>query len=86
VPLELYCYTSTSVWVEYENIQGSIFDHLIGVLPEFGLRLYQRPSGSDVLSGLRPLAQGNLAQGNLAQGNLAQGNLAQGMGPREASN
>ena len=68
VPLELYCYTSTSVWVEYENIQGSIFDHLIGVLPEFGLRLYQRPSGSDVLSGLRPLAQGHLAQGNLAQG------------------
>ncbi|MEG1454161.1 MAG: mechanosensitive ion channel [Comamonas sp.] len=63
VPLELYCYTSTSVWVEYENIQGSIFDHLIGVLPEFGLRLYQRPSGSDVLSGLRPLAQGSLAQG-----------------------
>lgn len=60
VPLELYCYTSTSVWVEYENIQGSIFDHLIGVLPEFGLRLYQRPSGSDVLSGLRPLAQGSL--------------------------
>ncbi|WP_159917082.1 mechanosensitive ion channel family protein [Pantoea sp. 18069] len=68
VPLELYCYTSTSVWVEYEGIQGSIFDHLIGVLPEFGLRLYQRPSGSDVLSGLRPLAQGSLAQGNLAQG------------------
>ncbi|MEG0226636.1 MAG: mechanosensitive ion channel [Comamonas sp.] len=63
VPLELYCYTSTSVWVEYENIQGSIFDHLIGVLPEFGLRLYQRPSGSDVLSGLRPLAQGSRAQG-----------------------
>ena len=63
VPLELYCYTSTSIWVEYENIQGSIFDHLIGVLPEFGLRLYQRPSGSDVLSGLRPLAQGSQAQG-----------------------
>ena len=56
VPLELYCYTSTSVWLEYENIQGSIFDHLIGVLPEFGLRLYQRPSGSDVLAGLNPLA------------------------------
>lgn len=57
VPLELYCYTSTSIWVEYENIQGQIFDHLMGVLPEFGLRLYQRPSGSDVLSGLRPLAR-----------------------------
>ena len=58
VPLELYCYTATPIWVEYEGIQGSIFDHLIGVLPQFGLRLYQRPSGSDVQSGLRPLAQG----------------------------
>lgn len=53
VPLELFCYTSTPIWVEYESIQGGIFDHLIGVLPEFGLRLYQRPSGSDVLAGLR---------------------------------
>lgn len=55
VPLELFCYTSTPVWIEYENIQGGIFDHLISVLPEFGLRLYQRPSGTDVLSGLRSL-------------------------------
>ena len=54
VPLELYCYTATPIWIEYESIQGSIFDHLIGVLPEFGLRLYQRPSGSDVLAGLGP--------------------------------
>ena len=48
VPLELYCFTSTTQWVRYENIQGDIFDHLLAVLPEFGLRLYQRPSGSDV--------------------------------------
>ena len=44
LPLELYCYTATTVWVEYESIQGDIFDHLIGMLPQFGLQLYQRSS------------------------------------------
>ena len=44
VPLELYCYTNTTIWVEYEAIQGEIFDHLIAMLPRFGLSLYQRSS------------------------------------------
>jgi miniconductance mechanosensitive channel len=44
VPLELFCYTATTVWVEYEAIQGQIFDHLISMLPQFGLCLYQRSS------------------------------------------
>ena len=44
IPVQLYCYTNTTVWVEYEGIQGEIFDHLIGVLPLFGLALYQRSS------------------------------------------
>ncbi len=44
IPLQLYCYTATTVWVEYEGIQGEIFDHLIGVMPLFGLALYQRSS------------------------------------------
>jgi len=48
IPLELYCFTATTVWDEYENIQGDIFDHLIALLPEFGLALYQQPSGQDV--------------------------------------
>ena len=44
IPLQLYCYTATTVWAEYEGIQGEIFDHLIGVMPLFGLALYQRTS------------------------------------------
>lgn len=44
VPLQLYCYTNTTIWVEYEAIQGEIFDHLIAMLPRFGLKLYQRSS------------------------------------------
>ncbi|KRF02225.1 mechanosensitive ion channel protein MscS [Frateuria sp. Soil773] len=56
IPLELYCFTATTAWADYENIQGDIFDHLIALLPEFGLALYQQPSGQDVRAGLAALA------------------------------
>ena len=52
VPLELYCFTATTAWVAYEATQGDIFDHLLAILPEFGLRLYQSPSGNDMRMGL----------------------------------
>lgn len=48
LPLELYCFTASVAWVDYENTQGDIFDHLIAMLPEFGLRLYQAPGGADL--------------------------------------
>ncbi len=47
VPIELYCFTTTTDWGAYEGIQGDIFDHLMAIVPEFGLRLYQQPAGSD---------------------------------------
>jgi miniconductance mechanosensitive channel len=52
VPLELYCFTATTAWADYEGIQSDIFDHLLSVLPEFNLRLYQSPSGNDIQIGL----------------------------------
>lgn len=48
LPLEIYGFTATTSWVAYEGIQSDIFDHLIAILPEFGLQLYQQPSGLDV--------------------------------------
>ena len=48
LPLEVYCFTSTTAWVQYEGIQSDIFDHLIAIVPEFGLRLFQHPSGADL--------------------------------------
>src|SRR5690554_570945 len=48
LPLEIYCFTATTVWAEYEGIQSDIFDHLISILPEFGLRVFQHPSGADM--------------------------------------
>ena len=48
LPLEIYCFTNTTVWTDYEGIQSDIFDHLLAIVPEFGLKLYQKPAGSDV--------------------------------------
>ncbi|HLV27780.1 MAG TPA: mechanosensitive ion channel domain-containing protein [Burkholderiaceae bacterium] len=48
IPIEVYCFTNNTAWVEYERIQGDIFDHLLSILPEFWLRLYQAPAGSDL--------------------------------------
>lgn len=52
VPMELYCFAATTAWVDYEGTQSDIFDHLLAILPEFGLRLYQKPTGFDVTVGL----------------------------------
>lgn len=48
LPLEIYIFTNDIVWANYEDIQGDIFDHLLSVLPEFGLSAYQAPSGADL--------------------------------------
>ena len=47
VAIELYVFCNDTAWVNYEGIQGDIFDHLLAVLPEFGLKAFQRPSGND---------------------------------------
>ena len=47
LPLEIYAFTNTTAWASYEAIQSDIFDHLIAIIPEFGLRIYQAPSGYD---------------------------------------
>jgi miniconductance mechanosensitive channel len=52
IPLEIYCFTRTVAWADYERVQGDIFDYLLAVLPEFGLSLYQQPSGADMRAGL----------------------------------
>lgn len=48
IPIELYCFSSNKVWVEYEGIQADIFDHVLAVIPEFGLSVFQNVSGADL--------------------------------------
>ena len=58
LPIEIYCFTNTTAWADYEGIQSDIFDHLLAIVPEFGLRLFQKPSGADFASlGLAPQQQ-----------------------------
>ncbi|MGE9553055.1 mechanosensitive ion channel family protein [Erwinia amylovora] len=48
LPVEIYVFTNTTAWLEYEKIQSDIFDHIFAVLPEFGLRVHQTPTGNDL--------------------------------------
>lgn len=53
IPLELYCFTRSTDWGDYEAVQADIFDHLLAILPEFDLQLFQSPSGGDFKALLR---------------------------------
>jgi miniconductance mechanosensitive channel len=57
VPIEVYCFTASTDWTVYEGTQGDIFDHLLAILPEFGLRLYQSPTGNDLRLGMAQRTQ-----------------------------
>ncbi|SDM56448.1 mechanosensitive ion channel family protein [Bacillus sp. OK048] len=48
VPIEIYGFTNSVQWAVYETVQSDIFDHLFAVAPEFGLRVFQNPSGADL--------------------------------------
>ena len=48
LPIEIYVFSQDTRWANYERIQADIFDHLLAVVPEFGLRVYQAPSGNDI--------------------------------------
>jgi miniconductance mechanosensitive channel len=48
LPIEIYCFTNTTDWNAYEAIQSDVFDHILAIVPEFGLRVFQSPSGADV--------------------------------------
>ena len=48
LPLEIYVFTKVTDWARYENIQSDIFDHLLSVIPRFGLRVFQNPTGYNI--------------------------------------
>ena len=41
MPLEIYCFTNTVVWEDFEGVQSDIFDHLVTASREFGLEVVQ---------------------------------------------
>ncbi len=47
LPLQIYAFTNETDWKIYESIQSDIFEHIISIIPEFGLRIFQQPTGMD---------------------------------------
>jgi len=50
--LEIYVFCNDTNWVNYEGIQADIFDHFLAIIPEFGLKVFQNPTGSDFRSAM----------------------------------
>ncbi|WP_433853350.1 mechanosensitive ion channel family protein [Stenotrophomonas nitritireducens] len=50
LPLEVYCFTASVAWVQYEATQSDVFDHLLAILPEFGLRVFQESSDAMLMA------------------------------------
>ncbi|WP_421570308.1 mechanosensitive ion channel family protein [Stenotrophomonas sp. PD6] len=50
LPLEVYCFTRTTAWGAYEGIQSDVFDHLLAILPAFGLRVFQASSDAMLMA------------------------------------
>ena len=48
LPLELYFFSADTSWVAYEHLQADVFEHLIAMLPEFGIKAFQAPAGYDL--------------------------------------
>jgi miniconductance mechanosensitive channel len=48
LPIELYCFTNETDWGVYEEIQSDLFDHILAIVPEFDLRVFQNPTGADL--------------------------------------
>jgi miniconductance mechanosensitive channel len=47
IPLEIYCFTNTTAWLDYESIQSDIFDHLYSTAAFFDIQIFQEPGGKD---------------------------------------
>ena len=47
LPIEVYIFCKDKRWANYESIQADVFDHILAIIPEFELRVFQEPSGQD---------------------------------------
>lgn len=50
LPIQIYVFATTTDWAEYEDVQANIFDHVLAVIPEFELRVFQFPSNGEIFS------------------------------------
>lgn len=57
LPIEIYVFSKETAWATYEAIQADVFDHVLSILPEFGLRAFQYPSGYDIAAAAEALKE-----------------------------
>lgn len=57
LPIEIYCFTKSVKWLDYEGVQSDIFDHLFAAASYFGLEIFQSPTGSDIYKSLSEAKQ-----------------------------
>jgi miniconductance mechanosensitive channel len=50
LPLQVVTFTKNNQLIPFENIQSEIFEHLLAIIGEFGLKVYQQPTGDDILN------------------------------------
>jgi len=62
IPLEIYCFTRTTAWLEYETIQADIFDHLYATAVFFELDIFQEPSGRDFSNVFQSMEKNNVPE------------------------
>ena len=53
IPIELYLFSNDQNWVNYECLQADIFDHILAILPEFDLSVFQLATGLDFRAGFK---------------------------------
>ncbi|MBT8339884.1 MAG: mechanosensitive ion channel family protein [Desulfatitalea sp.] len=58
LPLEIYVFCKDKIWANYEAVQADIFDHLLAIVPEFDLRVFQYPTGNDFSRTLKQVISG----------------------------
>jgi miniconductance mechanosensitive channel len=51
LPIEIHVFTTETDWIKYEAVQSDIFDHIFAIVPQFGLRIFQQPTGHDMQTG-----------------------------------
>ena len=55
IPLEIYCFTKTKEWEAYEAIVSDIFDHILAMVRQFELQIFEQPSGRDMREAFRKI-------------------------------
>ena len=55
--MQLYFFLRTTEWKAFERVQSDIFDHVYAVIREFGLAIYQRPAGTDIIEASHPVVR-----------------------------